>query len=79
MPTVKDMPTIPPACNNASNSAKFFPKPGSESLLACINVPLGTPGVPVASNKIKVFPEPSSGSLLAHIDMPITCSGATYT
>jgi hypothetical protein len=78
MPTVEDMPTMPPACNNASDSAEFFPEPGSESLLACINVPLGTPGVPGASDKIEVFPEPGSGSLLAYIDVPITCSRVTY-
>ncbi len=75
---------MPPACNNASNSAEFFPKPGLGSLLAYINIPLGTPGVfPIsitkASDNIKVFPKPGSGSLLAYIDMPITCSGTTYT
>ncbi len=79
MPTIKDVPTMPPAYNNASDSAEFFPKPGSESLLACIDVPLSTPRVPVASDEIKVFPEPGSGSLLAYIDVPITCSGVTYT
>jgi hypothetical protein len=79
MPTVEDVPTTPPACDNASDSAEFFPEPGSGSLLACIDVPLGTPGVPVteASDDIEVFPEPGSGSLLAQ-DVPITCSGATY-
>ena len=85
---------MPPACKNASGSTEFFPEPCSQSLLAYINVPLGTPGafpIPVAetvSADIKVFPKPGLESLMSYINIPlsactdqpvlITCSGVTY-